>query len=118
MKKNPKTDETSTINGETRQLGFGEFADWPYADALMRKQCYVQFLLGETEVRWPEKKRFIDRILYKAAGIATDVNTGSVELEAQNMPAVGEEFGFLVISWGGKRKAISTNVIDGWVILS
>ena len=26
--KAPKPDETATISGETRNLGFGEFADW------------------------------------------------------------------------------------------
>ena len=46
-----KTDETSAIDGGTRQLGFGEFAYWAYAEVLIRKQVYVQFLLGETEVR-------------------------------------------------------------------
>ena len=56
MGKNLKTDEMSAINGETRHLGFGEFSDWTYAEVPRRKQSYVQFLLGETEVRCPEKK--------------------------------------------------------------
>ena len=38
LKKNLETDETAAINGETRQIGFGEFADWAYAEVLMQKQ--------------------------------------------------------------------------------
>ena len=94
---NPKTDETSAISGETRNLGFGEYADWAYAEVLMRKQGYVQFMLGGTEVLLEGEKRSIDRIRYKEAGIAMDFNTGAAGREAKNIPTAGGGFGFLII---------------------
>ena len=74
----PKTDGTSAIDGEARKLGFGEFADWAYAEVIMRNQRYARFTLGGTASRRPGKKRFIDRIRYKE-GITMGGNTGSVE---------------------------------------
>ena len=45
LKKNRKTGDTAAINSETRKIGFGEFADWAYAEVIMRKKGYSQFLL-------------------------------------------------------------------------
>ena len=56
LQKNLKTEETATINSETRHLGFGEFSDWTYAEATMRKQRYAQFLLGEPKPNARKRK--------------------------------------------------------------
>ena len=89
LKKNQKTDDTAAINSATRKLGFGEFADWTYAEAITQKQRYAQFLLRETNARAPEKQRLIDWIRYKEEGITTDVNAVAAGREMKNMPTVG-----------------------------
>ena len=55
-KKSPKPDEKATINGETRKLGFWEFAEWTYVAVLTQEQGYVQFMLGETNAQFRKRK--------------------------------------------------------------
>ena len=52
----PKTDGTSAIDGEARKLGFGEFADWAYAEVIMRRKGYAQFLLAGGRIPIPGKE--------------------------------------------------------------
>ena len=89
LKKNKKTDDTAAINREARKPGFGEYADWAYAEAIVQKQGYAQFMLGETEAQCPEKIRFVDWVRYEEAGIAIDVNNVALGWEMKNMPTIG-----------------------------
>ena len=43
------------------------------------------------------KKKFTDRIR-RGEGVTSDAKTGSADWEVENMPTVGWDFGFLIIS--------------------
>ena len=52
---------SAKTNEAARNLGFGEYADWTYLEAIANKRRYVQDLIGETDIRCPEKKQRIER---------------------------------------------------------
>ena len=69
--------DAAPINGETRQLGFGEFADRTYVGILTYRPTYVEFLLGDEADVSPEKHKFIARIQYENGEISAGEKTGS-----------------------------------------
>ena len=61
--------------------------------------------MGEWGKDHLEMKKFIDWVTQKEVGITVDIN-GDAERrkDAKNIPAVGGEFGFLILVGGGREE--------------
>ena len=111
----PTDEEVQNIEGETQNLGFGEFDEFAYVEALAKKPKYAEFLMDEGKNGHSDMKKSTERAAQGEDGIIADTCRGDSERkkDATKMPTVGVEFGFLIINGGGvERKTHLRNVTN------
>ena len=88
-----------------QKLGFGEYADWSYGKVIMYKAGYAKYLLsGEDDMKCLAKKKFawwIQRDEVCITGMFRKRIDGW-----KNIPTVGAEFEFLIISRNHETKPL------------
>ena len=105
------------INGETKQLGLGEFTEYTYVEVLVGKPKYAEFPTGEGAKGHLDMEKSTEWAKQSAVGLIADTRRGSSDRKkgAQKMSTVGVEFGLLMI-FGRSREAITFEEGYQWVI--
>ena len=70
--------EVAMIECETHQLGFGEFAEYTYAEILTYKPKFAEFLIDEGKREHIDMREPPGRAMYKDVGVTTGSETGAL----------------------------------------
>ena len=88
--RDPTDEEAQNIDGETQNLGFGEFEEFPYVEVSAGKPKYSEFPIGGGKKGHLDMKKFTGRSIQREVGIISDTGRGDADRkkDAKKMPIV------------------------------